>query len=167
MNESTTRRYLDLLDGVFMVRQLRPWHENLKKRQVKSPKVYFRDSGLLHQLLGIRTMDDLLCHPKCGASWEGYVIEEIIKLSAPDEAYFWGTHGGAELDLLLFRDGRRLGVEVKRMDAPRISPSMRSSLEDLKLERLTVIYPGNRRYRLAEEIEVVPVTELEEAIKAE
>jgi predicted AAA+ superfamily ATPase len=166
VNESTTRRYLDLLEGVFMVRQLQPWHENLKKRQVKSPKIYFRDSGLLHQLLGIRTMDDLLCHPKCGASWEGYVIEEIIKLSGPDEAYFWGTHGGAELDLLLVKDGHRLGVEVKRMDAPRISPSMRNALEDLKLERLTVIYPGNRRYRLAEEIEVVPLTELEEAIKA-
>jgi predicted AAA+ superfamily ATPase len=166
VNESTTRRYLDLLEGVFMVRQLQPWHENLKKRQVKSPKIYFRDSGLLHQLLGIRTMDDLLCHPKCGASWEGYVIEEIIKLSGPDEAYFWGTHGGAELDLLLVKDGHRLGVEVKRMDGPRISPSMRNALEDLKLERLTVIYPGNRRYRLTEEIEVVPLTELEEAIKA-
>jgi predicted AAA+ superfamily ATPase len=166
VNESTTRRYLDLLEGVFMVRQLQPWHENLKKRQVKSPKIYFRDSGLLHQLLGIRAMDDLLCHPKCGASWEGYVIEEIIKLSGPDEAYFWGTHGGAELDLLLVKDGHRLGVEVKRMDGPRISPSMRNALEDLKLERLTVIYPGNRRYRLTEEIEVVPLTELEEAIKA-
>ena len=86
--QGTTRRYLDLLEGVFMVRQLQPWHENLKKRQVKSPKIYFRDSGLLHHLLGICTMDDLLCHPKCGASWEGYVVEEIIKLSGPDEAYF-------------------------------------------------------------------------------
>jgi len=165
VNESTTRRYLDLLEGVFMVRQLQPWHENLKKRQVKSPKIYFRDSGLLHQLLGIRTLDDLLCHPKCGASWEGYVIEEIIKVSGSDETYFWGTHGGAELDLLLFKEGRRLGVEVKRMDAPRLSPSMRNALEDLKLDRLTVIYPGNRRYSLAEQVEVVPLAELQETIR--
>ena len=165
VNESTTRRYLDLLEGVFMVRQLRPWHANLKKRQVKSPKVYFRDSGLLHQLLGIRTMDDLVRHPKCGASWEGYVIEEIIKLSTPDEAYFWGTHGGAELDLLLVKDGYRLGVDVKRMDAPKLSPSMRSALEDLELDRLTVMYPGNRRYRLSEQVEVIPLAELAETIK--
>lgn len=143
-----------------MVRQLQPWHENLKKRQVKSPKVYFRDSGLLHQLLGIRTMDDLLRHPRCGASWEGYVIEETIKATQPDEAYFWATHAGAELDLLLLRDGRRIGVEVKRMDAPRMTVSMRTALEDLKLEQLTVIYPGNRRYRLSEQVEVVPLVEL-------
>lgn len=160
VSESSTRRYLDLLEGVFMVRQLQPWHENLKKRQVKSPKVYFRDSGLLHQLLGIRTMDDLLRHPKSGASWEGYVIEETIKATQPDEAYFWATHAGAELDLLMFRDGRRIGMEVKRMDAPRMTPSMRTALEDLGLEQLTVIYPGTRRYRLSEQVEVVPVIEL-------
>lgn len=164
VNESTTRRYLDLLEGVFMIRQLRPWHANLKKRQVKSPKVYFLDSGLLHQLLGIRTMDDLMRHPKCGASWEGYVIEEIIKMSGPDEAYFWGTHGGAELDLLLVKDGHRFGVEVKRMDAPKLTPSMRNALEDLELDRLTVMYPGSRRYRLAEQVEVIPLVELEDAI---
>jgi predicted AAA+ superfamily ATPase len=162
VNESTTRRYLDLLEGVFMVRQLQPWHANLKKRQVKSPKIYFRDSGLLHQLLGIRSMEDLVRHPKCGASWEGYVIEEIIKRSGPDEAYFWGTHAGAELDLFLVRDGHRHGVEVKRMDAPKLTPSMRSALEDLELERLSVIYPGNRRYRLAEQVEVIPLAELED-----
>lgn len=160
VNESTVRRYLDLLEGVFMVRQLQPWHENLKKRQVKSPKVYFRDSGLLHHLLGIRSQGDLLSHPKCGASWEGYVIEEAIKAAQPDEAYFWATHGGAELDLLLFRGGRRLGVEVKRMDAPRLTPSMRVALEDLSLDRLTVIYPGERCYRLAQQVEVIPVTDL-------
>lgn len=162
VNESTTRRYLDLLEGVFMVRQLQPWHENLKKRQVKSPKIYFRDSGLLHQLLGIRTPEDLLRHPKCGASWEGYIIEEAIKLAQPDEAYFWATHGGAELDLLLVKDGHRLGIEVKRMDAPRLTPSMRIALEDLGLDRLTVIYPGERHYRLAEKINVMPATELAE-----
>lgn len=156
VSEFTTRRYLDLLEGVFMARQLQPWHENLKKRQVKSPKVYFRDCGLLHQLLGIRTLSDLLSHPKCGASWEGYVIEEVITLIKPDEAYFWATHGGAELDLLLFVDGRRIGVEIKRMDAPRFTPSMRVALEDLALDRLVVLYPGERRYPLAERVEAVP-----------
>ena len=160
VSESSIRRYLDLMEGMFMIRQLKPWHENLKKRQVKSPKIYFRDSGLLHQMLGLRTRDELLRHPKYGASWEGYVIEETIKATQPDEAYFWATHGGAELDLLLFMDGRRFGVEVKRMDAPRLTPSMRSALEDLGLEQLTVLYPGERRYRLAEQVEVVPMAEL-------
>ena len=160
ISESSTRRYLDLMEGVFMIRQLKPWHENLKKRQVKSPKIYFRDSGLLHQMLGIRTMVDLLRHPKYGASWEGYVIEETIKATQPDDAYFWATHGGAELDLLLFKDGRRLGVEVKRMDAPRVTPSIRTAMEDLGLDHLTVIYPGERRYRLSDQVEVLPMAEL-------
>jgi hypothetical protein len=155
VNESTVRRYLDLLEGVFMVRQLQPWHENLKKRQVKSPKVYFRDSGLLHQLLGIRNLRDLLSHPKSGASWEGYVIEEVIKRLQPDDTFFWATHGGAELDLLLFMDGRRLGIEVKRVDAPRLTPSMRVALEDLALDRLVVLYPRGHRYPLAERVEAV------------
>jgi len=160
VNESTTRRYLDLLEGVFMVRQLQPWHENLKKRQVKSPKVYFRDSGLLHQLLGIRALPELLSHPKCGASWEGYVIEEIIGSLHPDEVYFWATHAGAEIDLLLFKDGRRIGVEIKRADAPRLTPSMRTALEDLRLDSLVVVYPGDRRYPLTEGVEAVPFVEL-------
>jgi hypothetical protein len=157
IGETSVRRYLDLLEGVYMVRQLRPWHENLKKRQVKSPKVYIRDSGLLHQLLGIRTLPELLSHPKCGASWEGYVIEEIITRVQPDEVYFWATHAGAELDLLLFKDGRRFGVEIKRADAPRLTPSMRTALGDLRLDRLVVVYPGERRYALAERVEVVPL----------
>lgn len=158
LNESTIRRYLDLLEGVFMVRQLPPWYENLKKRQIKSPKVYFRDSGLLHQLIGIRGQKDLLTHPKCGASWEGYVIEELLTASRPDEAYFWGTHAGAEIDLLLFKDGRRIGVEIKRADAPRMTPSMRIAMTDLKLERLIVIYPGERRYALTEKVDVLPLS---------
>lgn len=159
VNESTTRRYLDLLEGLFMVRQLRPWHENLKKRQVKSPKIYLRDSGFLHQLLGIRSMGALLSHPKCGASWEGYVIEELVATAQPDEIYFWATHAGAELDLLFFKDGQRIGIEVKRADAPRLTPSMRVALEDLGLDRLLVVYPGERRYRLAQQVEVVPLQE--------
>lgn len=162
VNEATVRRYLDLLESVFMVRQLPPWHANLKKRQVKSPKIYFHDSGLLHQLLGLRVQEDLLSHPKCGASWEGYVIEELLACFQPDEAYFWATHAGAEIDLLLFKEGRRTGVEIKRADAPRLTPSMRTALTDLSLDRLLVMYPGERRYVLAENIEVLPVSLLAE-----
>ncbi|MGH8623378.1 MAG: ATP-binding protein, partial [Burkholderiales bacterium] len=140
--ETTARRHLDLLSGVYMVRQLAPWHENLGKRQVKSPKVYVRDTGLLHHLLGITGENELLGHPKCGASWEGYAIEEVINAVQPDETYFWATHQGAELDLLLFKNGRRLGVEMKRMDAPRLTPSIRIAVQDLRLEQLVVLYPG-------------------------
>ena len=158
--ETTARRYVDLLTGVYMARQLAPWHENLGKRQVKSPKVYVRDTGLLHHLLGITTENELLAHPKCGASWEGYAIEEVINAVQPDETYFWATHQGAELDLLLFKNGRRLGVEAKRMDAPRITPSMRIALEDLKLEQLVVIYPGLKGYTLADRVRVVPLAKV-------
>ena len=160
VSEPTVRRYLDALAGVFMVRELLPWHENLGKRQVKSPKVYIRDSGLLHQLLGIRTASDLLRHPKAGASWEGYVVEQLLGILRPDEAYFWGTHGGAELDLLLFVRGRRFGIEVKRTDAPARTPSMASAMTDLKLEAMAVMYPGTRRYDIAPRIVAVPAGEL-------
>lgn len=162
ISEPTVRRYLDLLTGLFMVRQLQPWHENLRKRQVKAPKIYLRDSGLLHQLLGIGTDRDLFVHPKYGASWEGYAIEETLKVVQPDEAYFWATHQGAELDLLLIKDGRRLGVEIKRMDAPTLTPSMRIALDDLKLEQLVVLYPGTISYTLAERITVLPLNTLGE-----
>ena len=160
VTEPTARRYLDILTGLFMVRQLRPWHENLKKRQVKSPKVYLRDSGLLHALLGLATEREVLSHPKAGASWEGFAIEEVLRTVRPEAAYFWATHTGAELDLLLFVRGRRYGVEVKFQDAPRLTPSMRIALEDLRLRRLTVLYPGDRRYALARQVEVVPLAEL-------
>lgn len=160
VSEATVRRYLDLLTGVFMVRQLAPWHENLGKRQVRAPKVYVRDSGLLHALLGIGSRRDLEFHPKVGASWEGYAVEEVLKALRPDEAYFWATHQGAELDLLLFRRGRRVGVECKRMDAPKLTPSMRVAMSDLKLDRLVVVYPGTTRYALASDVRVVPLTEL-------
>ena len=161
--ETTVRRYLDLLSGVYMVRQLAPWHENLGKRQVKSPKVYVRDSGLLHHLLGITSERELLAHPKCGASWEGYAIEEVLNAVQPDDAYFWATYQGAELDLLLFKNGRRLGIEVKRMDAPRLTSSMRIALEDLNLEQLVVLYPGPKAYALAERVRVVPISRLAES----
>jgi len=160
VNESTVRRYLDLMTGVFMVRQLPPWFENLGKRQVKAPKVYVRDSGLLHALLGLGTQRDVEHHPKLGASWEGYAVEEVLKALRPDEAYFWATHNGAEIDLLLFKGGKRIGVECKRADAPTLTPSMRIALADLKLDELIVVYPGERRYRLDKRVEVVPLVEL-------
>ena len=143
-----------------MVRSLPAWHANLKKRQVKSPKVYFRDSGLLHHMLGIRDEGELLRHPKCGASWEGYVVEEVLRATEPDAAHFWATHQGAELDLLLILCGKRYGVECKRVDAPRLTPSMRIAMEDLQLERIAVVYPGPRRYQLAERVEAVPLSEV-------
>jgi len=160
VNESTVRRYLDLLAGVFMIRQLPPWFENLGKRQVKAPKVYVRDSGLLHALLGVANRRNLEFHPKVGASWEGYAVEEVLKTMRPDEAYFWATHQGAELDLLLFKRGRRVGVECKRADSPTLTASMRVALHDLKLDRLLVVYPGERRYMLGERVEVIPLAEL-------
>lgn len=157
ISEPTVRNYLDILSGIFMVRQLPPWHASLKKRQVKAPKIYFRDSGLLHQMLGIRSEKDLFTHPKYGASWEGYVIEEIIKTTGPEEVYYWATHGGAELDLLLVKDGRMLGVECKCMDAPRLTPSMTTAMKDLGLERIAVVYPGDKRYSLRDKVQAVPL----------
>jgi hypothetical protein len=157
VSEPTVRRYLDLLTSLFMVRQLRPWHENLGKRQVKSPKVFIRDSGILHSLLGIRSEKELLGHPKCGASWEGYAIEEVLAAVQPEEAYFWATHQGAELDLLLLKNGKRLGIEIKRTDAPSITPSMRIAIKDLRLDRVVILYPGTIRFPLSETVAVVPL----------
>lgn len=160
IGETTARRYMDLLQDLFMVRQLQPWYSNISKRQVKSPKVYFRDTGLLHYLLGIKSEDELNLHPKLGASWEGYVIEEVIKFTRPHEVYFWGTHSGAELDLLLIKDNKRIGVECKRMDAPKPTPSMRTAMVDLELDKLVVIYPGSQSYTLAEGINVLPLAKV-------
>jgi predicted AAA+ superfamily ATPase len=160
LSESTVRRYLDHLTQTFMVRQLQPWFENLGKRQVKAPKIYFRDSGLLHSLMGVRSAADLLNHPRSGASWEGFALEQVLRLAEPDEAYFWATHGGAELDLLLLRGQRRVGVEFKRADAPRLTPSMFIAQRDLRLDALYVVYPGARRFQLADGIEAVPLSAL-------
>ena len=160
VSQPTVRRYLDLLTALFMVRQLQPWHANVGKRQVKAPKVYLRDTGLLHQLLGIRSHAALLSHPKCGASWEGFVIEEALRAVQPDEHYFWATHQGAELDLLMIKGGRRIGVEVKRADAPTLTPSMRIALADLDLAKLVVIYPGTQCYALTDRVTVLPVRDL-------
>lgn len=158
VNESTVRRYLDLLTQAGLIRQLQPWHANLGKRQVKAPKVYVRDSGLLHALLGVANATALAGHPKSGASWEGFALDQIVRLSAPDGAWFWATHAGAELDLLMERSGRRVGVEFKRADAPTVTASMRIALADLGLDALSVVYPGERRYPLADRIEAVPLS---------
>ena len=162
VGEATARRYIDLLQDLFMVRLLQPWYANLSKRQVKTPKIYFRDSGLLHYLLGIRSEKELLLHPRSGASWEGFAIEETIKAILPDEVYFWATHSGAELDLLLIKNGQRIGVECKRVDAPRLTPSMRTAHKDLELAQLLVIYPGPHPYPLDENIQAVPLASLAE-----
>ena len=157
VNESTVRRYLDWLTQAYVVRQLQPWFANLGKRQVKAPKIYLRDSGLLHELLGIADPDALLRHPKCGASWEGFALDQVLRMARPDQAYFWATHAGAELDLLMLKDGRRVGVEFKRSDAPHLTPSMQIAIHDLALDALYVVYPGERRYALADRVEVVPL----------
>lgn len=162
VSEPTTRRYLDLLTDAFMVRQLHPWHANIKKRQVKSPKIYIHDSGLLHQFLGIKNEQELLTHPKIGASLEGYVIEEVLSIVEPDDAWFWATHQGAEVDLVMQNDGQMIGVECKRTDAPRITPSIRSALAGLQLDRIYVIYPGKKQFHLAEQVIALPLTDLVE-----
>ena len=157
VSEPTIRRYLDTLTQSLMIRQLQPWHANLGKRQVKAPKIYFRDTGLLHALLGIQNTTELLTRPQSGASWEGFALEQVLRIAQPDQAYFWATHQGAELDLLLFKGSRRVGVEFKRADAPTVTPSMRIALRDLQLDALYVVYPGQHRYPLGDAIEAVPL----------
>jgi predicted AAA+ superfamily ATPase len=154
LSDKTVRSYLDLLSGAFMVRQLQPWFENTSKRQVRAPKIYLRDSGLLHSLLNIPDMHTLLGHPKVGASWEGYAIEQVLSILCPNEAYFWATHGAAELDLLFFAKGKRYGIEVKFSEAPVVTRSMHITLQDLGLEHLWVIYPGEQNYPVNEQITV-------------
>lgn len=156
ISEPTARKYLDILTGVFMARQLQPWHANIKKRQVKSPKVYLRDSGILHSFLAQKSAGEILRHPACGASWEGFVIEQLIRGLKIDQPYFWSTHQGAEIDLVWNRGGRMVGVEIKRADAPTLTPSMKIALENLKLARIAVIYPGQRSYSIHKQITVVP-----------
>ena len=159
-DERTARRYLDILAGAFMVRVLPPWFENLKKRQVKAPKIYVRDTGLLHTLLSSLTEDDMAGNPKLGASWEGFVIEQLVTTLAVRDAYFWATHNGAELDLMLMMHGKRYGFECKYADAPGPTKSMRTALADLNLAHLWVVYPGTERYALDEKITVIPASEI-------
>jgi uncharacterized protein len=160
--DKTVRGYLDRLCDALVIRQLAPWHENLAKRQVKSPKVYVRDTGLLHSLLGIPGHRELSGHPKVGASWEGFIIEQIIcqlKL-APSECYFWRTYQGAELDLLVVRGNRRIGFEIKHTSAPQLSPSMRAAVNDLNLETLSVVHSGADSFALSERIGAIAASGL-------
>ncbi len=158
--EATARRYLDILSGSYMVRQLQPWHENLKKRQVKSPKVYIRDSGLLHALLGLERRESIFQHPKLGASWEGFALEQVLAASENRDIYFWSTHSGAEIDLLIFKNGKRLGFEMKYADAPRTSRSMRIAIEDLNLDMLYIVYPGRKSYPIDSNIMVLSILDV-------
>ena len=160
VSPGVVRRYLDVLTDALMVRQLQPWFANLKKRQVKAPKIYVRDSGLLHRLLGIDTERALLIHPRVGASWEGFAIEQALATEPHDEAYFWATHQGAEMDLILRRGDVLYGVECKLADAPRITPSIRNALDDVGLAGIVVLYPGAQRFRLSDRVEVVPLAAL-------
>ncbi len=157
VSDPTTRRYLDILSGTYVVRQLQPWFENLKKRQVKSPKVYVRDSGLLHALLEVGSAKQLYRHPKYGASWEGFCIEQILSVSDTLDAYFWATHSGAELDLLIFHQGQRIGFEFKTSEAPSTTKSMHIALADLALDHLYVVYPGERKFVLTDKITAIPL----------
>ena len=156
--ESAARRYLDILTGALMVRALPPWFENLKKRQVKAPKIYVRDTGLLHTLLGLTDEDQLAGHPKVGASFEGFAIEQALAAFETSNACFWATHAGAELDLLLMRGGKRYGFEFKHADAPGTTRSMRAAIADLGLDRLWIVYPGDEAYPLDDRISAVPVS---------
>ena len=160
VSPGVVRRYLDVLTDALMVRQLPPWFANVKKRQVKAPKIYLRDSGLLHRLLGIDTEAALLTHPRFGASWEGFAIEQVLATEPHDEAMFWATHQGAEIDLILRRGGDLYGVECKLADAPRVTPSIRNALADVGLARVAVLYPGAQRFPLADRVEVVPLSAL-------
>ena len=160
--DTTVRRYLDILSAALVVRQLQPWHENIAKRQVKAPKVYLHDSGVLHTLLGVETMDALNTHPKAGASWEGLIVEAIIDHLGlqDDQAHFWATHGGAELDLLLVRGAKRVGIEIKRTSAPKVTRSVRIAIDDLGLEEAVVVYAGHESYRLGERVRAVAAKRL-------
>jgi hypothetical protein len=165
--DTTVRNYLDLMTSALVIRQLSPWHENISKRQVKAPKIYIADSGLLHTLLGLRTLKDIEGHPKVGASWEGFVLEQIIhRLAARvDECFFWATHGGAELDLLVVRGQQQLGFEIKRTTSPQVTPSMRSALSDLRLRSLDVIHAGETTFPMDKKIRAVAFRRLLQDIK--
>jgi hypothetical protein len=157
LSDKTVRGYLDILSGTFMVRQLQPWFENLGKRQVKAPKLFFQDSGLLHHLLSIEDRHALMGHPKVGASWEGFALEQVLRAFVPSQPYFWSTHGGAELDLLFLYEGKRLGFEFKFNEAPTVTASMRHAKSDLELEHLWVVHPGAHAFPMDENITALPL----------
>ncbi len=160
LSDKTVRSYLDILTETFMVRQLQPWFENLGKRQVKAPKTYFRDSGLLHTLLGLSDANVLAGHPSVGASWEGFVLEEILRIVKPSQPYFWAMHGGSEIDLFFEQRERHHAVQIKFNEAPKITRSMRIALEDLRLDHLWIVYPGEKAYQAEERISVWPLKDV-------
>jgi uncharacterized protein len=160
LSDKTVRSYLDILTGTFMIRQLQPWYENIGKRQVKAPKVYLRDSGVLHSLLSLPNLHALMGHPRVGASWEGFALEQVLLTLKPSEAFFWATYSGAEIDLFFLVQGRRFGVEVKFNEAPHVTRSMRIALDDLVLDHLWIIYPGQYAYPVHEQITVWPLREV-------
>lgn len=159
VSDRTVNRYLGILEATFVVRRVRPWFHNISKRQVKAPKVYLADTGLLHSLLGLGTLRDLTGHPKVGASWEGLAIDVVVRTlrAWSSETYFWGLHTGADLDLIVVRGNRRIGFEIKRTTAPRVTPSMRSALQVLQLERLYVIHAGDASFPMGENIHAMPL----------
>lgn len=159
-SEPTMRRYLDILTSTFMVRQLMPWHENIGKRQVKAPKIYLRDPGMLHCLMRLASFEDLESHPKLGASWEGFALEQVLRLTGDRDAFFWATHAGAELDLLIHRGNRRYGFEFKYGRTPSMTKSMHSALRDLKLDRLYVIHSGTDSYEMGDRTEALGIAHL-------
>lgn len=165
VSDHTSRRYLDILAGAYMVRILAPWHENLTKRQRRAPKVYLRDSGLLHALLGIADPEALWKHPKCGASWEGFAVEQVMRLFSSRDVYYWAAHGGPELDLLVMRKGRRIGFEFKFADAPRMTSIAQQTVNDLQLDKLWVVYPGDTRYKLGENTEALPLNSVTDVLR--
>ena len=164
MSDKTIRSYVDILSTAYMVRQLQPWFSNIKKRQVKSPKIYVTDSGILHSLLGINTMDALFGHPQLGASWEGFVIEQIARSTPGVESYFWSTYSGAEIDLLLMMNGIRIGIDCRFTETPKPTKSMYIALKDLELSKLYIIYPGEEHYPVNEFIEAIPLPDFMEML---
>jgi predicted AAA+ superfamily ATPase len=167
LSDKTVRSYLDLLTETYMLRQLQAWHENLSKRQVKSPKIYFRDTGLLHSLLGLLDFQAILGHPQVGASWEGFALEQVLRIIRPPAAYFWATYSGAELDLFFIANGRRYGVECKFTEAPQPTKSMMVALESLQLDKLLIVYPGDKAWPVSERISVCPILQVPELLEAQ
>jgi hypothetical protein len=162
LSDKTVHSYLDILTGTYMVRQLQPWHENIGKRQVKAPKIYLRDSGILHALMNLGDDMALQAHPRVGASWEGFVLEMVLRTLRPGEAYFWGTHSGAELDLLLTHRGRRFGFEFKYSEAPRVTRSAHTAISDLQLDHVWVVHPGEHAFPIEKKITAMPLTHISE-----
>lgn len=167
VNDKTARAYLDILTETYMIRQLQPWHENIRKRQVKSPKIYFCDTGLLHRLLDLKDYHAITGHPVLGASWEGFAIEQIIRTIQPSQAYFWATYSDTELDMFFILNGKRYGIEFKFNEAPQKSRSMLTAIESLKLDQLLIVYPGDTAWPVSDTISVCPLHQIRQAIMKE